>query len=581
MELKDIVRGKAPVEMLYHWEKTAPNKVYLRQPIENQWHQYTWGEVADQARRLVTALRKLGLKKGDKVAIMSKNCAEWIITDLALQLGGYVSVPLYFDQTPDTFTYILEHSESKALFIGKLDAPVWRRLRDAVPENLIKIGFSFHGNDADFRREGEVDYFLRELISHNQPFRENPVPADEDVWTIVYTSGTTGYPKGAVHCYRAPRHVSVRALEVFGLGKDDRLFSFLPLAHVAERLLVATTSQYGGMEINFAQSLETFQRDLGSVQPTIFFSVPRLWKKFQGGILEKLPQHKMDRLLRIPLLNILIRRKLRKALGLSRARLVISGAAPIAPSLLSWYKSLNIEILEGYGMTENFAYGFIGRPGHNKIGTVGKAMPDCGFKMSPEGEVLFKSPTLMQGYYKDEEKSREALTADGYYRSGDLAELDAEGFLKITGRVKEIFKTEKGEYVAPAPVESKLATMKDLEQICLGGSGLPQPVVVVTLVEQVRNVPREEMRKKIEAHIRETNPKLLNHEKVAGVIVSTEDWLPSGDLVTPTLKVKRNKVEERFGPLMAQLVNGKQLVMWEDEFKAAQPAKAKAGEAVA
>lgn len=187
----------------------------------------------------------------------------------------------------------------------------------------------------------------------------------------------------------------------------------------------------------------------------------------------------------------------------------------------------------------------------------------------------------MQGYYKDEEKSREALTADGYYRSGDLAELDAEGFLKITGRVKEIFKTEKGEYVAPAPVESKLATMKDLEQICLGGSGLPQPVVVVTLVEQVRNVPREEMRKKIEAHIRETNPKLLNHEKVAGVIVSTEDWLPSGDLVTPTLKVKRNKVEERFGPLMAQLVNGKQLVMWEDEFKAAQPAKAKAGEAVA
>lgn len=573
MEFKDIVRGKAPVEMLYHWEQTQANSVYLRQPISDQWYEYTWGEVADRVRRLVTALKGMGLKKGDKVAIISKNCYEWIIADLALQMGGFVSVPLYFDQTPDSFRYILEHSESKALFVGKLDKAVWSRLRTAVPEGMTRIGFGFYGEDADFHKEGEVDVFMKDLIEKSAPFQENPVPADDDVWTIVYTSGTTGYPKGAVHCYRTPRHVAVRALEVFGLNGQDKLFSFLPLAHVAERLLVETTSLYGGMVISFAQSIDSFQRDLLSVQPTVFFSVPRLWKKFQGGILEKVPQEKLDKLLRIPVLNWFIKRKLRKALGLSRARLVISGAAPISPALLAWYKTLNIEILEGYGMTENFAYGFIGRPGRNKPGTVGQAMPDSGFKLSDEGEVLFKSPTLMMGYYKDEEKTREALTADGYYRSGDLAEIDSEGYLKITGRVKEIFKTEKGEYVAPAPVEAKLAALKDLEQICLGGAGFNQPIVVVTLSEQAQSVPREEMRQRIAEHVKATNPVLLNHEKVGGVVVSVGDWTPDGDLVTPTLKVKRNKVEERFLPHMKHIASQGFQVIWEDEIKAEAAAK--------
>ncbi|MGM0564509.1 MAG: AMP-binding protein [Pseudomonadota bacterium] len=565
MNLVEITKGKSPIEMFYHWEKNRPNEVYLRQPISDVWHEYTWRDVSYRVRRLTQALLDQGYKKGDRIAIISKNCAEWIMTDLALQLGGFVSVPLYFDQTPESFRYILDHSESKAIFIGKLDAPVWQRLKDAVPEGMPKIAFSFHGEDGDFRRDGgDFEHQWQDMVQGAEPFTDCPVPDDDDWWTMVYTSGTTGNPKGAIHSYRAPRHVGTRAIQVFGLGPDDRGLSFLPLAHVAERLLVATMSIYCSAQVNFIQSLDTFQRDLTTVEPTLFFSVPRLWKKFQGGILEKMPQEKLDKMLRIPLLNKLVARKVRQGLGLNKARMVISGAAPISPALLEWYAKIGIYIQEGYGMTENFAYVCIGRPGELAFGTVGRPMPDSGFKLSEEGEILFKSPAVMVGYYKADDKTKEAMTEDGYYRSGDLGEVDAKGNVRISGRVKEIFKTEKGEYVAPAPIESKLATFKDYEQICLSGGGLPQPVAVVTLTEQAQKLPKDELTRAMAEHLVEVNRELLNHEKIAGVVVSCDDWLPDSGMVTPTLKVKRNKVEERYGKLMESIANSADTVVWEE-----------------
>nr|WP_298135992.1 AMP-binding protein [uncultured Pseudomonas sp.] len=563
MQLSNFSKGKSPIEMLYHWEMNHPEKVYLRQPIDGQWHEYTWAQVADSARRLTSALYNLGFNRGDKVAILSKNCAEWIITDLALQLGGFVSVPLYFDQTPETLRYVLEHSDAKAIFIGKLDQKVWDRLKGSIPTDLLKIGFSFHGKDCDFDRQKDTDYSLAELIDKSAPFDQFPVPADDDVWTIIYTSGTTGHPKGVVHCYRAPRHVGPRTLDIFNITQNDRSLSFLPLAHVAERLLVATNSLYSGMQINFTQSLSTFQRDLCAVRPTIFFSVPRLWKKFQGGILEKMPQDKLDWLLRIPLVKHIVSRKVRKTLGLDQARIIVSGAAAISPSLLDWYARIGIHIAEGYGMTENFAYGFIGRPSEYKPGTVGKAMPDNGFLLSPDGEILFNCPTLMHGYYKDSEKTQEALDAQGYYKTGDLGVLDSQGYLRISGRIKEIFKTEKGEYVAPAPIEAQLASFKGFEQICLAGSGLTQPVAVVTLAEAYQNSPRSEIGEAIDSFVKQLNASLLNHEKISGVVISTKDWSPDTGFVTPTLKVKRNKVEEQYSTLMAHVSTSGETVVWE------------------
>ncbi len=563
MNLSEFNRGKAPIEMFYHWENESPNRIYLRQPIDGQWHEYSYSRVADEARRLTSALYSLGLKKGDKIALISKNCAQWIIADLAMQLGGFVSVPLYIDQTPDSFEYILKHSDTKALFAGKLDQGVWDRIKDHVPPGITKIGFSFHGQDADCRKENSMDHNWQDLIHLNQPFLDCPVPDDNDPWTIVYTSGTTGLPKGAVHNYRAPSFIGSRIINVFNFGPQDRALSFLPLAHVAERLLVAVNGLYSGMQINFTQSLDTFSRDLTEVQPTVFFSVPRLWKKFQGGILNKMPQKKINTLLKIPVIKNIVAKKIRHALGLGKAKIVISGAAPISIDLLNWYAKLGIEILEAYGMTENLAYGFIARLGKSIPGTVGSEMPGSGFKLSKEGEVLFKSPALMHSYYKDEEKTKEAINEEGYLLTGDIGEIDKNGNLKITGRIKESFKTEKGEYVAPAPIESKLASLNELEQICLGGLGLRQPVVVVTLSDQAASKAQIELEKLIACHIKAINLKLLNHEKIAGAIISREDWQPDTGLVTPTLKVKRNMIEKRYGELMNQVVNSDKNILWE------------------
>lgn len=563
MQLKDFAKDKSPIEMLYHWEEQSPDAIYLRQPVMGKWREYSWAETGDHVRRMANALKTLGLERGDKIAILSKNCAEWVITDLALQFAGLISVPLYVDQSAESLGYVLQHSEAKAIFVGKLDEPVWKRLKSSIPQSVLKIGFSFHGADCDFQRGGEVDYLLPDLITNHEPLPGRPVPHDDDIWTIIYTSGTTGLPKGAVHCYRAPRHVGHHALAVFGFSARDRTLSFLPLAHVAERLLVASNSLYAGMQINFTQSLKTFQADLCAVRPTFFFSVPRLWKKFQDNILERMPQSRLDKMLAVPILRTLVARQVRKALGLDCARIIVSGAASLSPALQQWYGRIGLHIAEGYGMTENFAYGFIGRPGEHRPGTVGRAMPESGAKLSEEGEILFKCPTLMQCYYKEPEKSREALDDEGYYRTGDLGQLDDDGYLRITGRIKELFKTEKGEYVAPAPIEAKLASFKGFEQICLIGSGLSQPVAIVTLSQPFLRAKRCELSSEIGAFVEQINLQLLNHEKISGVVVSIRDWSPDSGLVTPTLKVKRNIIEAQYAELAQRFADSHERVLWE------------------
>ena len=564
MHLTDFAKGKSPIEMFYHWEKHTPDAIYLRQSLGGKWREYSWRETGDQIRRLANALRSLGLQQGDRVAVLSKNCAEWMITDLALQFAGLISVPLYVDQTADSLHYVLEHSGAKAIFVGKLDTPVWQRLKPSIPEGIVTIGFSFHGADCDFTREGEVDCLLPDLLKQHEPLSGQPVPHDEDIWTIIYTSGTTGHPKGVVHCYRAPRHVGHHALAVFSLCPEDRALSFLPLAHVAERLLVANNSLYAGMQINFTHSLQTFQADLCAVRPTIFFSVPRLWKKFQDNILERLPQSRLDRLLAIPILGKLIAHRVRKALGLDRARIIVSGAAALSPSLLDWYGRVGIRIVEGYGLTENFAYGFIGRPNEYRLGTVGRAMPDNGAKLSTDGEILFKGPALMLCYYKDPAKTNEALDEDGFFHTGDIGQLDQDGFLRITGRIKEIFKTEKGEYVSPAPIENKIASFTQFEHICLIGSGLKQPILIATLKETITSSNRTATEKSINDSIKKLNAELPNHEKISGAIISNRDWSSASGLLTPTLKIRRNQVESVYSELALSVSLSGESIYWEE-----------------
>ncbi len=255
-------------------------------------------------------------------------------------------------------------------------------------------------------------------------------------------------------------------------------------------------------------------------------------------------QKKLDRLLGIPIIGGIIKKKLKKALGLSRAKYIFSGAAPIAVSMLEWYQKLGIEILQGYGMTEDCINSHFCMPGANKMGTVGKPMKSITAKLSPAGEICIKNETLMKGYYKMPEKNEEVFDEEGYLRTGDIGEYDHEGYLTITGRVKDQFKTDKGKYISPAPIELELMKNPYIEQVCVVGTGIPQPIALIITPMESKSKSRAEVAKSIVATIKEINPTLEKHEKIEKAVIMSEDWTVENGLLTPTMKVKRNQVEK-------------------------------------
>jgi long-chain acyl-CoA synthetase len=331
--------------------------------------------------------------------------------------------------------------------------------------------------------------------------------------------------------------------KVMNLPLHVRLFSYLPLAHVAERALCNAGLTLGA-SITFSESLETFAKDLENTQPHIFLAVPRIWTKFREKILDSMPQKKLNILLNIPILNAIVKNKLKQKLGLKEAQFIVSAAAPIASSLVKWYGKLGITIHQGYGMTEDCCVSHFNVPGESKIGTVGKTLIGAKAKLSPEGEICIKNNCLMVGYYKSPEATADVFDAEGYLKTGDIGEFDHDGYLSITGRVKDQFKTDKGKYISPSHIELLLSSNTDIEQICIVGTGIPQPIALVTLSELGRAKSKEQLSESLMETVSNINPSLEKHEKLEKIVVMQEDWNVENGLATPSLKVKRNSIEK-------------------------------------
>ncbi|MCB1827595.1 MAG: AMP-binding protein, partial [Coxiellaceae bacterium] len=282
------------VSLLYRNEKERANHIILRQPIDRQFRDFTWKEAIDQARRMVTFLHEQGIQRGDRISVLSKNCAEWLITDYACMIGGFILTPIYATQRDEDIYYVLKHSESKLLFVGKLDN--WQAQAPGIPEDIITVSFPYDGGMP-------CDFAWDQIMQQYSPYPDSPLPKGDDLWSILYTSGTTGSPKGVMYSYEQMADVShygVSDLGVLGLPDDNRLISYLPLAHIAERFgveLVSLGLDEKHFTVYFVESLETFAEDIQKAHPTIFFAVPRIWTVFQMGILSKMPKEKLDRLL--------------------------------------------------------------------------------------------------------------------------------------------------------------------------------------------------------------------------------------------------------------------------------------------
>ncbi|MGQ0697400.1 MAG: AMP-binding protein [Panacagrimonas sp.] len=556
-----LAREELPLACFYRRERERPDAIAFTQPMgKGVVRDLTVRQVSDEARRMAAHLRSFGWEPGTRIAILSKNCAHWIMSDLAIFMAGYVSVPLYPTLTAESVRQVLEHSSAKALFIGKLDG--WPAMRLGVPDSVqrIRLPLSPPENCPGWD----------ELIAATPPLTGEPDRDGDELATIMYTSGTTGMPKGVMHSFHNFAWAARTAGKRFGgLSPADRLLSYLPLSHIAERQTVEMLgSLIVGVRIYFAESLDTFAQDLRRARPTFFFSVPRLWVKFQQGVFSKMPRAKLDRLLRVPLLKRVVKRKILAGLGLDQCRVAAGGAAPMPPDLLNWYARLGLEILEVYGMTENCGVSHSSVPGDIRPGYVGQPYEGVKSRLASDGEVQVLSPATMLGYYREPEKAREAMTADGWLRTGDLGRMDEQGRLKITGRLKELFKTSKGKYVAPAPIENRLGSHTSVEACCVMGANLAQPFAVLILSADEISACQEASRREaltasLGQHLEAVNAQLDPHEQLDFLALTADTWTVDNGFVTPTLKVKRNVVEPHYEPRVARWSALRRPVVWD------------------
>lgn len=570
-------QGKQLTTMFFESAAQNPSAVAVRfcdkEAAVPTWHSWTWQEYADEVRHLAGWLRGQGLGRGDRIAILSANRPEWIVADLAILSIGAISVPIYATSSAKDISYILEHSESKAIFIDQET-----RLRDItcqIPD--VKVSFSEPGLKA----------LRMEKIS---PLSTPEVMSPDDLATIIYTSGTTGMPKGVMHTHGNLSAAALSAVQVLNdetKTGPDRFFSFLPLSHVAERLLVELGSIATGSEVVFARGVETLVEDLKIYPPTVLLCVPRLWERVHERIRTNLKTaskgkkaifelalklgssritdqgilEKRDATTQSRISEVLVAKKLRKALGMDRVRTFLTGSAPTHPNILKFFASLGIFIREVYGLTENLCLGVYTPHDVIVIGACGKPFPNNQVRIAEDGEILFKAPFNFKGYYKNPEATADVLRADGWMGTGDLGTLGDDGLLRITGRKKELLKTSTGKYVAPVPIENELKKNPLIADAMVVGDNQKYCIALLSLDSS--HVKPETLDDDLRQIVESINESLANHESIKRVGILKSGFSVEDGTLTPTLKLKRNAALNKYQPFVSKIYSASGMVIRE------------------
>ena len=555
---------KLILDYIYAHEVARADEVYLTQPVgKGQVVNYTWREMMDQARRMATHLKGRGFEPGARIAILSKNTAHFMIAELAIWMAGGTTVAIFPTESAETVNYVLEHSGASLLFVGKLDN--WVQQLPGIPAGLPCIALPLAPKTAYDTWDA--------IIAANAPLAGQPARQPDDLAMLMYTSGSTGTPKGVMHSFERATRASEGIVDYqnkqLGAGFTYRALSYLPLAHIFERAWVECAGfVLGRGHVFFAESLDTFVQDLQRARPTVFISVPRLWLKFQQGVLSKMPAKKLNRLLSIPILGKIVARKVLTQLGLNEVLQAGSGSAPVPPALIAWYRRLGLNLMEGYGMTEDFAFSHTTTKTLNAPGHVGIPFPGVQRRISADGEILIKSPGTLVGYYKRPDLDAETFTPDGFFMTGDLGEEGPNGQLKLTGRKKELFKTGKGKYVAPAPIENMINENAMVELSLVSGVGQQAAYAMVVPAEGLRPrladpVVRAEFEAEMASLLKRVNAKVADYEQLRMIVVPRDPWSIDNGFLTPTMKIKRNRIEAAVGPEVDKWFETKGPVIWQ------------------
>ena len=556
----------------------------------NSWFSRTFKESGRKILSIAGALRSIGVKKGDKVAIISQTRSEWLLSDLATQSCGAITVPIYPNISPETASFILKDSEAKVVFAEK-------------PKNLEKLDLSGVKNVIIFEKDKEKesdDFILLDEFENKGENLHDKVSLEniglDDIATIVYTSGTTGIPKGVILTHGNILSMVHSVSQIIQPKEDDVIFAWLPFAHIFGRLIIFY-SAYNAVTLAYAESLAKIIENIKDVRPTLFPSVPRIYEKAYERIRasasssplkakifefaqkigeiyveylrnsEEPPPHI---LLLYKVADALVFSKIRELFG-GRIRLCISGGAAIRPEIAKFFTAAGIKLLEGYGLTETASVVAVNRENKFKFGSFGLPIPYVDLKISPDGELLIKAPSVTPGYYKREEETRELFTEDGWMRTGDLVEMDEEGFLFFKGRKKNIIVTSFGKNIAPEPIEEEIKKDPLIDSVAIFGDERPYLVALITLNRQEllefakRNnikgdvnslIKNEAVRKYVKEVIDRVNEKRPSYERIYKFEIVPDEWTAETGELTPTLKVKRYKIYNKYKDIIEKLYSG-------------------------
>ena len=576
-------------------------KIAHREKDYGIWLSYSWADFHEHARLLGLGLVSLGLKRGEVVSILSEDNKEWIYADLGVQCVGGVSSGIYTTDSAAQLKYLVNDSDSRFLFVEndeQLDK--FLSVRHEMPGLSRVIVFDRDGLH-DFCDEQVI--FLDDLYALGRAFlKENPNRFDEEIAKskpeetaiLVYTSGTTGPPKGAMISHKNVMASVIGAALTLPVGPDDEQVCFLPLCHILERLLTVFLPIGMKSTVNFAESPETVFDNVREVSPHVFTAVPRVWEKIYSRVTimasEATPfgRWAFGRAVKAGLKRVAameaggpvpfgtrlsyafwdftVLRNLRRMLGFDRLRRGTSGAAPISPDLLRWFKAIGVIVLEGYGMTESSGVISVNRLDNDRTGTVGPIVPGGEVRVADDGEIQYRGPNVFKGYWNKPDKTAEALTEDGWLRTGDVGRLDEDGFLTITGRVKDIIITAGGKNITPAEIENRLKFSPYISDAVVIGDKRKYLTCLIMIDQenvekyaQDRKVPfnnfkslcaAQEVRDLIQSVVEETNRDFARVEQIKDfrlidVLLTAED-----EELTATMKLKRSFVETKHKKLI-------------------------------
>jgi long-chain acyl-CoA synthetase len=535
----------------------VPDLIWLRDRKGDEFNEWSFSDAHSEINAVAAWLEKRYGSSGINVALLSRNRAHWTLADLAVIGSGNVTVPLFTTQAASSARYILEFSDVSLLIVG--ESANWEAVRAVLPEGIEII--TLPGVDID-----EPNIRWNDIVSECAGLRPDYTARHDDLISIVYTSGTTGVPKGVMQTHDSFIVPMQRTNGLFTVRQNARFLSYLPMSHIAERLIVMVQSLVYAGSITFNESLDTLLRDMADTRPTFFFGAPRVWEQLQQSVIGQFGSPEaLDRALAADQDGT--RLSVRTALGLDDADYLLTASAPTPPPLIEWYERVGMTLMEGYGQTEIMAV-TCNTVRHRKIGSIGRVVDDVALKITNEGELVMKAEGTAVGYYRMPEKSAETFV-DGWVHTGDKGYIDDDGFVFLTGRVKEYFKTIHGKYVAPSPIESAFSDNDRTEQLCLLGRGYSKTVMICVLSDIARQQERDLVERDLLAKAATVNENTEKHARIGAIIISTELWTIENELLTPTLKIRREELENRFGTRARELahdaaVQQEILVEWAD-----------------